>query len=58
LVFVVSVAIGLVIFLVEGILTKDWSQVAVQVADLIKGSVLPVVTLVLGFYFGSRSGRG
>jgi hypothetical protein len=58
LVFVISVAIVLGIFLTEGILTKEWTQVAVQAADLMKTAVLPVVTLVLGFYFGSRSGKG
>jgi len=30
-------------------------MVASQAADLIKTAVLPVVTLVLGFYFGSRT---
>ena len=40
-------AIGAVLFLTS------------QAADVIKTAVLPVVTLVLGFYFGSRvSGRG
>jgi hypothetical protein len=57
-VFVISVAIVLVILWTEGIVTKEWNPVALQAADLIKTSVLPVVTLVLGFYFGSRSGKG
>jgi hypothetical protein len=57
-VFVISVAIVLLILWTEGIVTKEWNPVALQAADLIKTSVLPVVTLVLGFYFGSRSGKG
>jgi hypothetical protein len=45
------------ILIAEGIVTKEWTQVATQAADLVKTSVLPVVTLVLGYYFG-RSGKG
>jgi len=36
----------------------QWANAASQAADLIKAAVLPVVTLVLGYYFGSRSGKG
>jgi hypothetical protein len=57
-IFAVSVGAVDVILVLQGLLTKEWAQVALQAADLIKTSVLPVVTLVLGFYFGSRAGKG
>ena len=34
-----------------------WSTVATTAADVIKSAVIPVVTLVLGYYFG-RGGKG
>jgi hypothetical protein len=37
--------------------TGEWEDAADQAIDLIKSTVLPVVTLVLGYYFG-RSGKG
>lgn len=37
--------------------TGDWTAAGTQAVDLIKSAVLPVVTLVLGYYFG-RSGKG
>jgi hypothetical protein len=57
-VFVISIVMLLAILWTEGAMTAKWDQVALQAVDLIKTSVLPVVTLVLGYYFGSRSGKG
>jgi len=37
---------------VQGVLTSHWDTVASQSADLIKTAVPPIVTLVLGYYFG------
>jgi hypothetical protein len=50
--FVITVAAVLVILVLQGLLTKDWLQVSTEATDLIKSAVLPIVTLVLGYYFG------
>jgi hypothetical protein len=56
-VFVAAIALGLLILLLEGLAQPYlWSSVATQSADLIKSTVLPIVTLVLGYYFG-QSGK-
>lgn len=55
-VFVGTIVAGLSILTLEGWMTGDWTRTTAQVTDLIKSAVLPVVTLVLGYYFG-RSGR-
>jgi hypothetical protein len=44
--------------LLQGAFKNEWGMVGSQAADVIKTAVLPVVTLVLGFYFGSRAGKG
>ena len=33
-------------------MTKDWSSVSGTATDLVKSTILPIVTLVLGYYFG------
>jgi hypothetical protein len=55
-IFVAVVAAVLILLLVQGIMTGNWTAATSQATDLIKSSVVPVVTLVLGYYFG-RSGR-
>jgi heme/copper-type cytochrome/quinol oxidase subunit 3 len=58
-IFVAVVFFGQAILILRGILSKEangWEAVTTQSIDLIKSAVLPVVTLVLGYYFG-RSGR-
>ena len=47
----------LAILALGGIKTGEWAAAGNQAVDLIKSAVLPVVTLVLGYYFG-RSGKG
>jgi len=58
-VFVGAVSAVLLLLLVDGLAShgESWSLVADRAADLIKTAVLPVVTLVLGYYFG-KSGKG
>jgi hypothetical protein len=56
-VFVIVVGTALVILALQGLLTKDWDKVATEATDLIKSAVLPIVTLVLGYYFG-QSNKG
>lgn len=58
-IFVAVVFFGQMILILRGILSHEansWEAVTTQSIDLIKSAVLPVVTLVLGYYFG-RSGR-
>jgi uncharacterized membrane protein YvlD (DUF360 family) len=50
--FVIVIAAVLVILTLQGLLNGDWTQVATEATDLIKSAVLPIVTLVLGYYFG------
>jgi uncharacterized protein YjeT (DUF2065 family) len=60
-VFAGAICLGLLVLVLEGILAPSegraeaWKNVATQSADLIKSAVLPVVTLVLGYYFGQAS---
>jgi hypothetical protein len=56
-IFVTVVVAGLAILVAEGAVTGKWAEASQQATDLIKSTVLPVVTLVLGYYFG-RSGKG
>lgn len=35
---------------------KQWGDVTKEAADLMKTAILPIVTLILGYYFG-KSGR-
>ena len=50
----VAVIVAVLIFLgIQGYTTGDWSVAANSAADLFKSSVVPIVTLVLGFYFGN-----
>ena len=48
---------GLAILVTAAAMTGEWQDAGDQAVDLIKSTVLPVVTLVLGYYFG-RSGKG
>lgn len=54
-IFVGAVAGVLSLLLLRGIYTGDWETVTTQAADILKSAVLPVVTLVLGYYFGQSS---
>jgi hypothetical protein len=56
--FAIVVLIGLGFLVGQAFQSARWDVAGQQAIDLIKSAVLPVVTLVLGYYFGSRSGRG
>jgi len=56
-IFVWVVGGVLALLTVQGMMTGQWSLVASQAAELIKTAVLPIVTLVLGYYFG-QAGKG
>jgi hypothetical protein len=55
-VFALTVSMGLLVLLVGGLFTGNWVSIGPIVADILKSVVLPVVTLVLGYYFG-RGGK-
>jgi len=57
-VFAGALFFGFVTMVLEGLLSRTgtgWKDVASQATDLIKSAVLPVVTLVLGYYFGQST---
>ena len=56
-IFVGVIAAGLGILVAGAAMTGEWQDAGDQTVDLIKSTVLPIVTLVLGYYFG-RSGKG
>jgi hypothetical protein len=56
-VFLVTLLVSLGALLVGGLVGGGWATIAPHVVDILKSVVLPVVTLVLGYYFG-RGGRG
>ncbi|MCS6855234.1 MAG: hypothetical protein NZ523_10850 [Elioraea sp.] len=56
-VFAVALLTSLVVLLVASYASQDWTNLSQNVLDVLKSVVLPVVTLVLGYYFG-RGGRG
>jgi hypothetical protein len=53
--FAVSIACVLVLIAVGGAMTGQWSSVIAAAVDIIKSAVVPIVTLVLGYYFGRSS---
>jgi hypothetical protein len=55
--FVIVVGAALVILALQGWLTTEWDKVATEATDLVKSAVLPIVTLVLGYYFGQSDKR-
>ena len=56
LVFAGTLVLSLVTFVAAGLFSGKWEVLAPQIVDVLKSIVLPVVTLVLGYYFG-RGGR-
>jgi cell shape-determining protein MreD len=52
IVFVAAILAVLLLLLTEGVMTKDWTHAAAAASDLVKSVILPIVTLVLGYYFG------
>jgi len=50
--FEIATVAVLAILLAQGVMSGDWPKVATEATDLIKSAVLPIVTLVLGYYFG------
>jgi len=56
-VFIGAIIAYLVLLLMQGGTTGNWSDPAARAEEIIKTVVVPIVTLVLGYYFGqSRKG--
>ena len=51
-VFVIAVFLAVFGLFFSPIVTKDWEKLNAQILDLLKSIVLPLVTLVFGYYFG------
>jgi len=51
-----SIGAVLLAIVIAGIASGNPTNIADQAADLLKSVVLPIVTLVLGYYFG-RAGK-
>lgn len=56
-VFGYSIAGVLAVIVIIAVASGQYGQVAEKAVDLLKSVVLPIVTLVLGYYFG-RAGKG
>ena len=54
IVWIFTGAIGavLLLYVIQAYQSTQWSMAASEAADLIKSVLLPVVTLILGYYFG------
>jgi len=57
-VFVGTISGALLLLLIQGMMSGQWTLVGSQAAELIKTAVLPIVTLVLGYYFGQSNNKG
>ena len=55
-VFGVSVFFGFLVNIIGAYQTGDWHGATQAIGDLLKSVILPVVTLLLGYYFG-RAGK-
>lgn len=55
-VFVIAVFLAVFGLFFSPIVTNDWEKLNAQILDLLKSIVLPLVTLVFGYYFG-KSGK-
>jgi hypothetical protein len=55
-----SVVIVVVLFIMHGVYNKGvaWADGISEVLDVLKSVLLPVVTLILGYYFGQSSKSG
>ena len=56
IVFVVAVFLAVFGLFFSPLVTNDWEKLNAQILDLLKSTVLPLVTLVFGYYFG-KSGK-
>jgi hypothetical protein len=56
-VFVGALLLVLIMLVIQGYMANSWPAAVSQATDLLKTTLLPIVTLVLGYYFG-QSGKG
>jgi hypothetical protein len=55
--FVSAIGVYLLLLLLQGIVPGASARIAGTAGDMIKTIIVPIVTLVLGYYFG-QSGKG
>jgi hypothetical protein len=58
LAYIGAIGAGFILFAIRGLHAPDaatWTDIVKDATDLIKTAVLPIVTLVLGYYFGKSS---
>jgi hypothetical protein len=56
-IFTGAIVLVLLLLIVDGCVTAKWDTVTTQAFDILKSILLPVVTLILGYYFG-QAGKG
>lgn len=54
-IFTIVVALVIMFNLIRGFQTGQWDKAAEAIAEVLKTTMLPIVTLVLGYYFGQSS---
>ena len=52
IVFVIAVFLAVFGLFFSPVVTNEWEKLNAQILDLLKSIVLPLVTLVFGYYFG------
>ncbi len=53
--YVWVVPVTLLVILANGAVEHTWAATSAEAVDLIKVGVIPIVTLVLGYYFGKSA---
>jgi len=56
-VYSVAIVLDFVLIVLRAWLDGDWSNVFNDAGELIKTAVLPILTLVLGYYFGKSKNQ-
>jgi len=54
-IFVGAVSVVGFLLVLRGAFTGDWAAVTTMAVELLKSAVIPIVTLMLGYYFGQSS---
>jgi hypothetical protein len=56
--FAGALVLVFVLLVLEAAMTGNWAAVVTQAVEILKSVILPIVTLVLGYYFGRASKMG
>lgn len=52
LIYIFALAVVVLMLAIQAYTANNWTFASSQAADLLKTALLPIVTLVLGYYFG------